>query len=144
DGPTHGTLSLNADGSFTYIPALNYNGPDSFTYKANDGQVDSPNNGTAYITTPATNQPPIPSGGCVTDDSYTTPEDTTLTVTAPGVLANPTSILVPYTTLFRSDGPTHGTLSLNADGSFTYIPALNYNGPDSFTYKANDGQVDSP
>ena len=39
--------------------------------------------------------------------------------------------------------PTHGTLALNADGSFTYTPALNYNGTDSFTYKANDGTVDS-
>ena len=39
--------------------------------------------------------------------------------------------------------PAHGTLTLNADGSFTYIPAANYNGSDSFTYKANDGTVDS-
>ncbi len=36
-------------------------------------------------------------------------------------------------------GPAHGTLALAANGSFTYTPAANYNGPDSFTYKANDG-----
>ena len=40
-------------------------------------------------------------------------------------------------------GPAHGTLTLNADGSFTYTPAANYNGTDSFTYKANDGSADS-
>ena len=40
-------------------------------------------------------------------------------------------------------GPAHGTLTLNADGSFTYTPAANYNGTDSFTYKANDGTLDS-
>ena len=40
-------------------------------------------------------------------------------------------------------GPAHGTLTLNADGSFTYTPAANYNGTDSFTYKANDGTADS-
>ena len=38
-----------------------------------------------------------------------------------------------------SSGPAHGTLTLNADGRFTYTPAPNYNGPDSFTYTANDG-----
>src|SRR5262249_49922947 len=35
-------------------------------------------------------------------------------------------------------GPSHGTLNLNADGSFTYTPAPNYNGPDSFVYQATD------
>src|SRR5436190_2315522 len=60
------------------------------------------------------------------------------------MLPHPTgTALFPYTTLFRSS-PAHGTLSLNSDGSFSYTPALNYNGPDSFTYKANDGLADSP
>src|SRR2546425_2590286 len=80
----------------------------------------------------------------VADDSYSTPEDTTLTVAAPGVLANDTDVDGDPLTAILVNGPAHGTLSLNSDGSFTYTPALNYNGPDSFTYKANDGQVDSP
>src|SRR5436190_6324866 len=70
--------NLNSDGSFTYSPALNYNGPDSFTYKANDGQADSPTNATVSITVTPVNDPPGTSGGIVADDSYTTPEDTTL------------------------------------------------------------------
>src|SRR6185503_16251311 len=39
--------------------------------------------------------------------------------------------------------PTHGTLSLNSDGSLVYVPALNFNGTDTFTYKASDGQAQS-
>ena len=144
DSPAHGTLSLNSDGSFTYTPALNYNGPDSFTYKANDGLADSPTNATVSITVTPVNDPPGTSGGIVADDAYTTPEDTTLTVVAPGVLANDTDIDGDPITAILVDSPAHGTLSLNSDGSFTYTPALNYNGPDSFTYKANDGLADSP
>src|SRR3989475_8879430 len=74
----------------------------------------------------------------------------------------PRSTLFPYTTLFRSgvlandsdvdgdilsavlvSGPTHGALTLNGDGSLVYMPALNFNGTDSFTYKASDGQAHS-
>ena len=57
-GPAHGTLTLNADGSFTYTPAANYNGTDSFTYKANDGTADS-NVATVTITVDAVNDAPV-------------------------------------------------------------------------------------
>ena len=77
------------------------------------------------------------------NDSYSTDEDTTLNVTAPGVLGNDSDIDSATITAVQVSGPTHGTLILNADGSFSYSPALNYNGPHSFTYKANDGTVDS-
>src|SRR5207245_1831849 len=90
--PAHGTLNLNSDGSFSYTPALNYNGPDSFTYKANDGQADSPTNATVSLTPTPVNDPPCTTGGLAADDSYSTPEDTTLTVTAPGMLANDTDV----------------------------------------------------
>src|SRR5439155_1608273 len=133
--PAHGTLNLNSDGSFTYTPALNYNGPDSFTYKENDGEHVCTTNTTASLTVTQVTDAPGTSGGVVDYDSFTTPDGTTL------------STVVPYTPLFRSDvdgdpltailvtSPAHGTLNLNSDGSFTYTPALNYNGPDSFTYK---------
>src|SRR5206468_1241492 len=76
--PTHGTLTLNSDGSLVYMPALNFNGIDSFTYKASDGQVQS-GVATVTITVTPVNDAPV----AANDDSYTTPEDTQLTVSAP-------------------------------------------------------------
>src|SRR6058998_1259129 len=136
--PTHGTLTLNSDGSLVYMPALNFNGIDSFTYKANDGQAQS-GVATVTITVTPVNDAPV----AADDDSYTTPEDTQLTVIAPGVLANDTDVDGDILTAALVSGPAHGTLTLNADGSLVYMPALNFNGTDSFTYKASDGQAQS-
>src|SRR5262249_56616399 len=80
----------------------------------------------------------------VGDDSDSTREDTSLTVNAPGVLANDGDVDGDPLTAILVTGPAHGTLTLSTNGGFTYTPSLNYNGPDSFTYKANDGQADSP
>ena len=76
-------------------------------------------------------------------DSYSTNEDTALTVTAPGVLGNDTDVDGDALTAILVAGPSHGSLALNGNGSFTYTPGANYNGSDAFTYKANDGQADS-
>ena len=84
--PANGTLTLNADGSFTYTPNANFNGTDSFTYKANDGTADS-NTATVTITVDAVNDAPV-----AVNDSYSTTEDTPLTVAAPGVLGNDTDV----------------------------------------------------
>jgi len=135
--PAHGSVTLNANGSFTYTPAANYNGPDSFTYKANDGTVDS-NVATVNITVRAVNDAPS-----ATNESYSTDEDTPLTVAAPGVLANDTDIDGDALSAALVAGPARGSVTLNANGSFTYTPAANFNGPDSFTYKANDGGANS-
>src|SRR5439155_26212835 len=135
------TLSLIINISFPHLRSLIYPYTTLFPSKANDGQLDSPTNATVSITVTPVNDAPGTSVGIVADDNYTTPEDTTLPVTAPGVLANDTDVDGDPLTAILVTGPAHGTLNLNNDGSFTYTPALNYNGPDSFTYKANDGQV---
>src|SRR5207247_1668407 len=124
--------------SFTYMPALNFNGIDSFTYKASDDQAQS-GVATVTITVTPVNDAPV----AANDDSYTTAEDTQLTVSAPGVLANDSDVDGDPLTAILVSSPAHGTLNLNSDGSFSYVPAANYNGPDSFTYKANAGQADS-
>ena len=77
-----------------------------------------------------------------TGDSYTVAEDGTLTP-ATGVLANDSDPDGNPLTAALVAGPSHGTLTLNVNGTFTYNPSANYNGPDSFTYKANDGSLDS-
>ena len=76
-------------------------------------------------------------------DSYTTDEDIALSIAAPGVLADDTDAENSSLTAVLVSTTTHGALTLNANGSFTYAPAANYNGSDSFTYKANDGTGDS-
>ena len=130
-------LTLNPNGSYSYTPAPNFNGTVTFDYVANDGVVNSAPV-TVTITVNAVNDAPV-----ATADSYSTAEDTALTIPAAGVLANDTDVDGSALSAILVSGPAHGTLSLNADGSFTYTPAANYNGPDSFTYKANDGTADS-
>src|SRR5204862_88028 len=91
------------------------------------------------ITVTPVNDAPV----AANDDSYTTPEDTQLTVSAPGVLANDSDVDSDPLSTILVTGPSHGTLTLNSDGSLVYLPALNFNGIDSFTYKASDGQAQS-
>ncbi len=76
-------------------------------------------------------------------DSYATYQDTPLTVSAPGVLGNDTDAQSNNLTAVLDAGPGHGSVTLNADGGFTYTPAAGYTGTDSFTYHANDGNLDS-
>jgi VCBS repeat-containing protein len=137
-GPSHGTLDLEDDGSFTYTPAANYDGPDSFTYRASDGTVESsPATVTITVTAPP-NEAPVAAA-----DSYITAEDTTLTVNAPGVLRNDRDPEGKPLSAVRVSGPSNGDLTLNANGSFTYRPKDNFNGSDSFTYRASDGSLES-
>ena len=77
------------------------------------------------------------------NDSYSTPEDTPLTVAAPGVLANDSDADSNPLTAVREAGPAGGTLVLNANGSFVYTPTLNFNGVVTFTYHASDGMANS-
>src|SRR5207245_11742948 len=129
-GPAHGTVSGTAP-NVTSTPAARYSGVDSFTFKANDSTVDS-NVATVSLTVAHVNHAPVATG-----QSVSTAEDTA----APIILmasdvdgdALTYSIVIP---------PAHGTLSVAAP-NLTYTPAALYFGADSFTFKANDGTVDS-
>ena len=85
-----------------------------------------------------TNRPPVAS-----NDAYRTNEDTALNEAAPGVLSNDTDAEGSTLSAALVSGPTHGNATLSADGSFTYTPNADYEGPDAFTYKASDGTADS-
>jgi VCBS repeat-containing protein len=137
-GPTHGTLELSADGSFLYIPHENFFGTDSFTYRASDGEVES-ELATVNLTVTAVNDAPE-----AVNDAYTVAEDQLLTVlVAQGVVTNDLDQDGDTVSAVLVSTTANGTLVLNGDGSFTYAPNLNFNGTDSFTYRAHDGQVPS-
>src|SRR5262249_24456216 len=75
-GPAHGALPFTADGSFTYTPQANFFGTDGFTYRLRDGiGVTSP--AVVLINVANVNDAPV-----AVNDSYTTLEDTPLTVAA--------------------------------------------------------------
>ena len=133
----NGTVTLNVDGSFSYSPNLNFIGTDSFTYKASDGLSES-GVATVSITVTAVNKPPV-----AVNDAYSTTEDAPLVVAAPGVLGNDSDVDGPSLSAILVSPTEKGTVTLNADGSFSYSPNLNFTGTDSFTYKADDGKSES-
>ncbi|MDB6071596.1 MAG: outer rane adhesin like protein, partial [Verrucomicrobiales bacterium] len=139
--PAHGTLALNANGTFTYTPATNYLGADSFTYRAKD-----PTNRTsAAVTVSLTviDGPNVPPTAAA--DTYAAVEDTVLNVNAAaGVLANDSDAESDAFTAIVATPPAHGTLTLNTDGSFSYQPEANFNGQDTFTYQARDARSSAP
>src|SRR5206468_284725 len=127
NGPLNGTLAPNSDGSFIYTPAASFKGTDSFTYKANDGQLES-NVATVTITVTGNDRAPA-----ATNDVFNTPNNTALTIPAPGVLGNdtdPDRDAITVSTAVTTQ-PGHGTVSLLANGSFTYTPANGFSGADS-------------
>jgi VCBS repeat-containing protein len=137
-GPTNGTLNLDSDGSFVYTPDVNFVGTDSFTYYATDGSLNG-STVTVIITVNEGEDVPVAAA-----DAYTVDEDTTLTIdAATGVLANDTDADGDTLKAVLDTGPSHGTLTLNADGSFEYTPDENFHGTDTFTYHANDDLFDS-
>jgi hypothetical protein len=131
-GPSDGTLSLNADGSFAYTPNAGYVGADGFQYEAYDGTTLS---NVATVSLTIANDAPT-----ANSDSYSVlPSGTTSVDAADGVLANDTDGEGDPLTAVLVSGPTNGNLTLNSDGSFSYTPGANFAGSDSFTYEAYDG-----
>lgn len=133
DGPTHGILSLDQDGSFTYAPDANFHGTDAFTFTASDGNTES-GVATATIEVLPVNDAPVADGV-----ELVTSEDLPLDGTLEGVDIDGDPL-----TFAIDDAPEHGTVDLDAStGDFTYTPDADFNGLDSFTYRVNDGSVDS-
>ncbi len=135
--PAHGTLVLSPNGSFTYAPAQNWSGTDSFSYAASDGTL------TSDPATVTINVTPINDAPIAHDTQLNTDEDTALTG---NVLDHVTDVDTAHAALTANlgAGPQHAqSFALNPDGSFTYTPAQNWSGTDSFTYTASDSVLTS-
>lgn len=129
-------FTIFSDGAFTYRTLANFHGTDSFTYRATDGALQS------ELITVTINIQPVNDAPTAKNDSYSVNEDTTLRIPMPGVagiLANDTDIDGDVLNAELLSRPTHGMLSLNANGSFEYTPDENWHGTDKFTYRAFDG-----
>ncbi|MFO0043467.1 MAG: tandem-95 repeat protein, partial [Pseudomonadota bacterium] len=120
-------------------PNANYFGSDSFTYIVTDGSASSAAT-TVSLTVTAVNDAPV-----AVNDAYTLNEDAPLTIAAPGVLGNDTDVdtAAGSLTTVLQNGPATGTLTLAANGGFTYTTNANFKGSDSFTYFVNDGALNS-
>jgi hypothetical protein len=132
--PANGNVVINGDNTLTYTPDAGFVGDDPFTYTIDDGFG---GNDTATVQLTVTNIPPV-----AVDDLYATDRLTTLTVPAPGVLDNDSDADGDALSVTLTASPSIGTVSLNPDGSFTYVPDGTA-GQDSFRYVASDGIDDS-
>jgi VCBS repeat-containing protein len=128
-GPTHGTVAVNPDGTFTYTPTPGYTGPDSFTYVITDGKGET---STATVTLGVAPIPPV-----AVDDAVAAHENTPVSGTLAG---NDTPVAGETNTwtLDPAHGPAHGTVTVNADGTYTYTPTSGFVGTDTFQYVITD------
>ncbi|SMC21489.1 VCBS repeat-containing protein, partial [Andreprevotia lacus DSM 23236] len=126
--PAHGSVTVNADGNWTYTPGKDYNGKDSFTITVSDGHGGST---TLTVNVDVTPVNDAPTGQ---NQQVTTPEDTALNGK---VVA--TDVDGDTLTYGKASDPAHGAVTVNADGSYVYTPAKDYNGNDSFTVNVADG-----
>jgi hypothetical protein len=136
--PASGVVELDPDGSFIYTPGLNFEGSDSFTYTLSDGELEDQE--TVSITViPGLNDVPLSLA-----DAYITVEDTQLRVDPDaGLLANDSDPDGEILTAVLDSLPANGSVIIAADGSFVYTPAPDFNGDDSFAYRAYDGVNES-
>ncbi len=132
--PSHGTLTLNANGTFGYTHDSSETTSDSFIYRVcDDGTPVECDTATVNITITPVNDPPnavddsfrVGIAGTLTDDNVlvndSDPEGDNMTVTTTPV-----------------SSPTHGTLTLDTDGTFTYVHTDTNTVNDSFDYQVCD------
>ena len=134
-GPAHGSLVLDSDGTGTYSPAASYcntrpsPAPDTFVYRL----VPGGSTATVWVTVTCSDEPPT-----AVDDTLVVAEDVPATPVA--VLANDTDADGGPMSVGAVTQPDHGVVAITGGGTgLTYEPAVNYCGPDTFTYTLSPG-----
>jgi PKD repeat protein len=127
----HGTVTCDADGACTYTPAADFNGSDSFTFTANDGGLTSDAATVSITVTP------------VNDDPVANPDAGTVRAgeaAVIAVLANDSDVDGDALAVTTVSDPARGSVTVNADGTVTYVADAGPPGTDTFTYTMTDGQ----
>jgi VCBS repeat-containing protein len=138
--PAHGTVTVNPDGSFIYTPTANYKGPDSFTYTLTDANGDL-STATANLAVAAVNKLPLAldnilvssaedmpiRGNLLADDRD--PDGDPLSVTKFAIDTNGDGLPELFSPGQTAELPGVGSLKIDANGDFVFIPAANYSGP---------------
>jgi len=134
--PTHGTVTVNPNGTITYTPTANYFGLDSFMYKVCDNGTPSLCD-SAWVRLTVNSVNDLPNAN---DDNGTLNEDTPLNI---NVRSNDTDIDGTLNNPTINQQPANGSVVVNANGTVTYTPNANYFGVDSFMYKVCDNGTPS-
>ncbi|MEA4849376.1 MAG: tandem-95 repeat protein, partial [Clostridiaceae bacterium] len=141
----HGTLKLSGTNiilnqeitagaleDIIFEPVANFNGSTSFTWKASDGTDFSDSAATMTLNIAGVNDAPT-----TTDHTFTTDEDIVLNDSLTDYSADvDTGDTLTYA---KESDPSHGTITVNSNGTFTYTPEANFSGTDSFTWSVSDG-----
>jgi VCBS repeat-containing protein len=133
--PSHGSVSVDpATGAWVYTPAANFNGSDSFVVTVSDGHGGSTTVTMAVEVTPVND---LPSFGTLdpADTRFTTGQDSPWTGHLPSATDGDDATL----TYSVAEGPAHGTVVIDPDGHYRYVPAAGFHGSDSFLAQVSDG-----
>ncbi len=135
--PSTGTVTLLADGSFTYNAPTDFDGIVTFSYEICDDQTPSLCDA-ALVTIKILPIPPVTNITVAVDDHYKTNINTAISEDVSDNDSDPEGDTQSFTVSKSTD---HGTLSFNANGTFNYTPDQGYTGSDSYSYIACDNNA---
>lgn len=127
-------ITNSSTGAFTYTPGSNENGNDSFTFRVNDGSLNS-SNATVNVTIAAVNDPPTASNSAITVD-----EDSNISSQLNANDIDGDSLTF---SIVSNGSKGNAVITNSSSGAFTYTPSNNQSGSDTFTFKVHDGTIDS-